>query len=208
MPKPIHTIEDLEEHLQEDLGWRKKEMISLKILVEKDETDQPILLRSGIALLCAHFEGFIKYASNMYVNYVSAQNIMACELKSNFLEFELKSEFEESGRTQKNSVHQRLIKKLIDVYNQPFRINGYVISTNSNPSSKEIQEILLSLGIVTDIFETKSNYIDHSLLDNRHRVVHGERYEIKKEEFFETFSIIIDLLDDYEELIIVVAKVA
>lgn len=65
----IKTVEQLEELLVQDLAWRKKEMISLKILVEKDKVNEPILLRAGIALLCAHFEGFIKRASNCYVGY-------------------------------------------------------------------------------------------------------------------------------------------
>ena len=56
----IKTVEKLEEILLKDLAWRKKEMVSLKILVEKDQVNEPILLRAGIALLCAHFEGFIK----------------------------------------------------------------------------------------------------------------------------------------------------
>lgn len=69
----IKTIEKLEDLLMQDLAWRKKEMVSLKILVDKDEVNEPILLRAGIALLCAHFEGFIKRASNCYIGYVSEQ---------------------------------------------------------------------------------------------------------------------------------------
>lgn len=56
----VKTIENLEELLTQDIAWRKKEMLSLKILVEHDEVNEPILLRAGIALLCAHFEGFVK----------------------------------------------------------------------------------------------------------------------------------------------------
>lgn len=32
----IRNIEQLEEELTKDLSWRKKEMLSLKILIEKD----------------------------------------------------------------------------------------------------------------------------------------------------------------------------
>lgn len=39
----IKTVETLEELLMQDLAWRKKEMFSLKILVEKDEVNEPIL---------------------------------------------------------------------------------------------------------------------------------------------------------------------
>ena len=47
----------------------KKEILSLKLLIDKNDQDRNILLRAGIALLCAHFEGFIKKASNLYVIY-------------------------------------------------------------------------------------------------------------------------------------------
>lgn len=79
--KKIKTVETLEELLMQDLAWRKKEMFSLKILVEKDEINEPILLRAGIALLCAHFEGFIKRASNYYIGYVAEQKKPYSELK-------------------------------------------------------------------------------------------------------------------------------
>lgn len=46
----IKTVEKLEELLMQDLAWRKKEMFSLKILVEKDEVNEPILLRAGIGV--------------------------------------------------------------------------------------------------------------------------------------------------------------
>ena len=76
----IKTIEKLEELLLQDLAWRKKEMLSLKILVDKDQVNEPILLRAGIALLCAHFEGFIKRASNCYIGYISEQKKLYSEL--------------------------------------------------------------------------------------------------------------------------------
>lgn len=56
----IKNIEQLEEILMSDLAWRKKEMLSLRLLVEKDSVNESILIRAGMALLCAHFEGFIK----------------------------------------------------------------------------------------------------------------------------------------------------
>ena len=89
----IKTVEKLEELLMQDLAWRKKEMFSLKILVEKDEVNEPILLRAGIALLCAHFEGFIKRASNCYIGYVAEQKKLYSELKENFTALKMEKEF-------------------------------------------------------------------------------------------------------------------
>ena len=50
-----------------------------------------------------------------------------------------------------------------------------------------------TIGIESDIFETKATYIDSSLLEKRHKVVHGERSDLDKEDFLTTFKIIIDL---------------
>ena len=202
----IKTVEKLEGLLIQDLAWRKKEMLSLKILVEKDEVNEPILLRAGIALLCAHFEGFIKRASNCYIGYVAEQKQLYTDLKENFSALKMEKEFESCAKSDKHSVHKKLLlmhdslasKKFSEKYNEdkPF------ISTHSNPSSTELKEILDTIGIESDIFETKATYIDSSLLAKRHHVVHGDRSELDKDDFLTTFDIIIKLIDDYKDLII------
>lgn len=206
MSKKIKTIEKLEALLQEDLGWRKKEMLSLRMLVSKDATNEPILLRSSMALLCAHFEGFIKFAANSYVIYVSEQGIPNKLLKNNFIVFNLEEAFKSCKDTDKNSVHQRLISRYDELANTTFRINRNVVSTHSNPSSEEIKEILSSIGIETNIFDLKRQYINKELLSNRHKVVHGECYPIEKEDFETTFDIIMQLLDDFEQVIVDAAE--
>lgn len=202
----IKTIEKLEELLTQDLAWRKKEMLSLKILVERDEVNEPILLRAGIALLCAHFEGFIKRASNCYIGYVSEKKKYYSELKENFAALKMQKEFESCAKSDKHSVHKKLLvmhdslatKRFVEKYNEdkPF------ISTHSNPSSTELKEILDTIGIESDIFETKATYIDSSLLEKRHHVVHGDKSDLDKEDFLTTFEIIIKLIEDYRDLIV------
>lgn len=202
----IKTIEKLEELLTQDLAWRKKEMLSLKILVERDEVNEPILLRAGIALLCAHFEGFIKRASNCYIGYVSEKKKYYSELKENFAALKMQKEFESCAKSDKHSVHKKLLmmhdslatKRFAEKYNEdnPF------ISTHSNPSSTELKEILDTIGVESDIFETKATYIDSSLLEKRHHVVHGDRSNLDKDDFLTTFDIIIKLIEDYRDLII------
>ena len=202
----IKTVEKLEELLMQDLAWRKKEMFSLKILVDKDEVNEPILLRAGIALLCAHFEGFIKRASNCYIGYVAEQKKTYCELKENFAALKMEKEFKSCAKSDKHSVHKKLLLMHDDLATKTFKEkydeNNPFISTHSNPSSKELEEILESIGIDSDIFETKATYIDSSLLEKRHHVVHGDRSDLDKEDFLITFDIIIKLIEDYKDLVI------
>ena len=202
MAAKIKTVEELETKLQEDLAWRKKEMLSIKMMVEKDDANESILLRSGITMLCAHFEGFVKFASNCYVKYVSAQKINSRLLKDNFMAYSLTNVIKKCSNTEKISVYQKVIDKVREIYDAPFYEKGSVISTHSNPSSKELKEIVASIGLETDIFNLKANYIDNNLLKNRHKVVHGERYPIDKEDFKKTFDVIMELIGKYEELIV------
>lgn len=69
----IKKLEKLQDLLNKDMAWRKKELIDIKLLIHS--TQNPTLCRAGIALLSAHFEGFIKQAANYYVVYVASQNI-------------------------------------------------------------------------------------------------------------------------------------
>ena len=74
----IRTLEQLYDKLSDELTWRKKELTSLKLLSESSgiATDRQIaLLRALVALLYAHWEGFIKNASSAYIEYVSFQRL-------------------------------------------------------------------------------------------------------------------------------------
>ncbi|MDY4206212.1 MAG: MAE_28990/MAE_18760 family HEPN-like nuclease [Lachnospiraceae bacterium] len=202
----IKTVEKLEELLMQDLAWRKKEMFSLKILVEKDEVNEPILLRAGIALLCAHFEGFIKRASNCYIGYVAEQKKLYSELKENFTALKMEKEFKSCALSEKHSVHKKLLimhdNLATKTFKEKYDENSPFISTHSNPSSNELKEILETIGVESDIFETKATYIDSSLLEKRHHVVHGDRSDLDKADFMTTFDIIIELIEKYKDLII------
>ena len=202
----IRNIEQLEEELTKDLSWRKKEMLSLKILIEKDSVNENILLRAGMALLCAHFEGFIKKASNCYIGYVSEQKIKYKDLRSSFAAIKMENEFKTCSKSEKNSVHSKLINKYKSIEESKFKekydLDNPYISTHSNPKIDELKEIMNVLGIESDIFETKSHYIDASLLANRHKVVHGDKTEFTKEDFITTYDTIMKLIDGYEALIV------
>ena len=118
----------------------------------------------------------------------------------------MEKEFKSCAKSDKHSVHKKLLilhkelltKRFIEKYDE----NNPFISTHSNPSSAELEEILETIGIESDIFETKATYIDSSLLEKRHKVVHGERSDLDKEDFLTTFKIIIDLVEEYKTLLV------
>lgn len=198
----IRSLEKLQNLLDSDLAWRKKELIDLKLLIHTG--DNPTFRRAGFALLSAHFEGFIKFAANMYVVYVSSQKLPLSELTNNFLPFYFSGDFKSLLSTNKVSVQTRFINKLMlgysnEKFNIPYTVDNPTIKTEGNPTSLVLKEILLSVGLDYSAYETKNNYIDSDLLSNRHSIVHGEKAHISIEEWDTTLQnilIIINMIND------------
>ncbi|MGB3758923.1 MAG: MAE_28990/MAE_18760 family HEPN-like nuclease [Rivularia sp. (in: cyanobacteria)] len=85
----LRTAEQLSDKLSDELAWRKKELSEVKSLVETkfSLSKHDALIRSGICLLYAHWEGFVKLAANSYLEYVRMQKLCYKDLSSNFLAF-------------------------------------------------------------------------------------------------------------------------
>lgn len=199
----IKTIENLEDALDKHLAWRKQEMLNLKTLIDRGDDARIMLIRAGMALLRAHFEGFIKDASYDYLSFVANQNICYKDLQEVFSIWKIHSLIEECAKSSKYSVQARVLEKYNALSSEPFSINKKsMINTHSNPSTEVLKELLLTLGVETDIFRTKANYIDSSLLANRHSIVHGERTNLAYDDFSVTFDIIMRILDDYKDFLI------
>lgn len=207
----IRTIEELEEKINDDFAWRRKELIDIKVLVndENNTVNERLLIRVGIALLCAHWEGFIRYAANMYIVYISDQKIKNKQLKENFIALKLKKNILNSGKTDKNSVHTNLVKNFVAINEEKFIMrysdDHKIIETHSNLSYDLFSEILKSIN-VENKYELKKNYIDYNLLKNRHEVVHGEKTFLNKEDFFETFTQVIGIMEEFKDQIINAAE--
>lgn len=207
----IKTIEKLEEKIESDLLWRRKELINIRTLIEdkQNNIDKNILIRSGIALLCAHWEGYVRFVANMYIVYIGDSNIKTRDLKENFLALLLRKDIINSGITERTSVHTKLMDKIEFAMESRFYIkytnDSRIIKTNSNLSYELFDEILKSINIENK-YELKKNYIDYNLLKRRHEIVHGEKTEFEIDDFISTFEIIMDILEEFKNQVIAAAE--
>src|SRR5229473_3553693 len=109
----IRTVEQLFDQLSDELAWRKKELATLKSLVEHrtlSNERRTVLLRAGVALLYAHWEGFVKAASRAYLEFVSFQRLRHQDLAPNFLALSASKLFRSAGQTDKLRSHVELTK--------------------------------------------------------------------------------------------------
>ena len=85
----IRTTEQLVDEMAAEISWRRKELTDLRYLVESSsgrKIRQDVMTRAGVALLYAHWEGFVKAAAEMYLELVwSFQRCKNAELANNIL---------------------------------------------------------------------------------------------------------------------------
>lgn len=200
----IRTIEKLSDLLAEDLAWRKKELSEVKSLVElKNISDQKhnVFLRSGICILYAHWEGFVKLASNSYLEYVRMQKLSYDELASNFVALAIKEKLKETKDTNKPSLYIPVCDFFLFELNKRSSLPKEAISTASNLSSEILKEITSILGLNFSDYSTKSKLIDEKLLKSRNEIAHGNYLLIDTEEYLELHKTIINLLDIFKNQI-------
>jgi hypothetical protein len=205
----IRTIEDLADSLDSDLGWRKKELTFVVNSIKSEsenERNMDIQLRIGVAILYAHWEGFIKNAGTYYIQYIKQLGLRYEELSENFIALSLRSTFCACSETNKTSIHTELVNILINGLSTIANIPYYdVIDTKSNLRWKVFKEILDTMGLEDSNYITKDKLIN-KLVDKRNEIAHGQRAYFKKEEFFDLYKDVMDMLDYFKEQIILSAS--
>lgn len=193
----VRTREQLVDLLDSELSWRKKELTFIKSNIRTNSANYKTFLRSGILLLYAHWEGFIKNSCEYYLSYVKYQKLKFSELKENFIALGLKNKLTEFEQTNKATIHCQMVEFLLNELNQKASIpDENIIKTGSNLNSMILKEILTSIGIDFSDYELKSNLIDSVLLKNRNSIAHGQYVELDDIEFSNLHSDIIWIMDD------------
>lgn len=198
----IRTAEILSDKLSEDLIWRKKELTDIKYYIELKSLSSfrtNVLSRAGIAILYAHWEGFIKESSIKYLEYVSLQRLKYSELRHNFIAIIIKQLLSGISEVKKASTYNMLADFFVGRMNERCRIvYKDAIDVESNLSSKVFKEIVWCLGLDYKPFETSEKVIDEKLLSIRNKVSHGEYIQIDSNDYIDLQSRIINLMNIYK----------
>ena len=204
----IRSTSDIQAALNEDFIWRKQELTTALFRIQQTKgKTHDFSIRSAILLLYAHWEGFIKNAASVYVEYVSFQGLPFESLANSFVAIGLKQKFSEFDATLKVTKHLEFIEYLDICATQVPRFNPEnVIKTASNLNSVILKEILVGIGISYSPFELKANLIDEQLLNYRNTIAHGERLSINQKGYEdlhkEVFNMLKQIKDEIENAVV------
>lgn len=199
----IRTKEQLCDLISGDLGWRKKELTTLLNEVKTAKSKRlPTALRSGIVLLYAHWEGFIKFAAESYLNFVQYRKLKLNELDTCFLSVAIKQKIKQFEDTSKATSHVQFVDFLFNKLDERAKINtSDVIKTNSNLNYSTLRELLTTIGIDCTQFELKENLIDSQLLNYRNSIAHGQELLLDSDEYLVIHDEIFKMLNEISNLI-------
>ena len=203
----IKNLNELEEKIDQELAWRKKELTSIRIDVEeseqKEKSEQSKAIRIGITMLYAHWEGAVKAIAEYYLVYVSGLHLKYGELKNNFLAIAIKHSLNEFEETKKATIHNKLIDNIYLKKDEESQIPyKNVIKTESNLKMDIFKEIVATIGIDENPYMLKRMLIDQRLLGNRNKIAHGERLEmldgiVVVSDYLELHTTVLELIEKF-----------
>lgn len=197
----VRTINELQDKLDNEIQWRKRELLDYKFVVEKNKTNSSIvpLIRGGIALGYAHWEGFVKNSASIYVSYISTKKIPLDKMKLNFLALTYMKKINKGNNIEECiSLMQEVLssnQKTCKIYDKD------IIDTRSNLKLHVLNDILTSLGFEKHFFSSKESFIDKKLVEPRNDIAHGTYRDVDYEDFKIVHENVIPLMEYFKTLI-------
>lgn len=184
------AIDNLEDRLNQDLSWRKRELVNLNNeLSDKagnSNQEYSFLIRGSIALIYAHWEGSVKAQLVAYVKFIN--NLLNDEyLKIDDYHDELLDLiFVPTIKTLSQNTKEKRIKGIKDFKKLYFdkkviTINSKeVINTKSNLSFEVLEDLLYKFSIKS--LDVINKQFIEQLLKDRNAISHGENKYSKIDE--------------------------
>ncbi|MEH1986345.1 MAE_28990/MAE_18760 family HEPN-like nuclease [Nostoc sp.] len=170
-----------DKQLEDDLDWRQAELASLKSQVIKATNGSvmhQVLLRAMWALLYAHYEGFCKFAWDLYLDELKNSGVKRKECKDEIARLSLQKQFKElKGDLSLENLWkftQTGLKSLLEE-NIDFQIK---LETESNLYPNIFREN--SLQVCLDCTLVEQYQIElRTLVRRRNDIAHGQKMIIK-----------------------------
>ncbi|MFJ2554962.1 MULTISPECIES: MAE_28990/MAE_18760 family HEPN-like nuclease [unclassified Streptomyces] len=195
----IRTIENLESVLTEDLKWRTHEMQLWEQVASSCRSHQlPGILRGGIALVYAHWEGYVKEGTRAYLEYVSRKGLKVGQLRSEIAAVALRSKLGRGEASKSSSTHTEIVELLRSADALPAKIpyTSATIRTRSNLHFDTFADIMHSIGCDASRHEIYRSIIDKRLLRHRNDIAHGREEYVSLADWIDIRDRVLVILKD------------
>ena len=178
------------QQLEDDLKWREAELASLKeqvVISSKHSVRYQALLRAMLALLYAHYEGFCKFAWELYLDELQNSRIKRKDCKDSIAKLSLQKQFK---RIRGNLSPENLwyfgetgFKSLLEE-NLDFPVK---LETKSNLKPDLFKDNSRQAGLTCTLVD-KHELKLKLLVTRRNEIAHGQKLTIKNLKTYEEYE--------------------
>lgn len=195
---------ELQDALQRDLSWRKRELSAIRISATAAAEIEGHIFRSGQILACSHWEGFLKKAITLYIEHIFAQEIALKNFASFVLALALFKNVKEAGRANypgSKDHHLALAEAIVTSLELHPTRSSWDVDTEGNPGQEVLARLISSAGLdqklgMTDAtWETTKKFLNEQLLKDRNEIVHGSGKPVRREELLDRIDRLLNILD-------------
>lgn len=175
--------------LSSDLRWREEELAILRKQLIQSPTgsaQEKTLLRANLAMIYAHYEGFCKFALEVYIDALEKLNLKRHELKWPIAAHSLAPLYRElSNESGQTAFFTKFLNEFEDFLNKE--------ATYDRPSNiANLWPDLLSEWLSKFSLDAANILADKALLEslvsNRNQIAHGKRLTIKNREDLDKYA--------------------
>lgn len=215
------NLHEIRIELEEEQTWRQNEVRFLRNRLADipSYTSKKQYRKSLVVMLYSHYEGFCKFAMDIYVKAVNAEGIACADAVPAVVAGSWHAKFSavESGDKKArvfnrplpsdDSLHRfarrrEFVERLPDFRAEVAEIPDDTVDTESNLWPIVLKKNLYRLGLKHDAFETHDGTIS-KLLNRRNNIAHGaQRDGLKSEDYLELEKSVFRIMDDFMELIL------
>lgn len=192
----VRSLNELSSQLADSLSWRIREISDLRAEIQKNHPPKQItFVRAGVALLYAHWEGFVRNAVVAYSKYLSSQNLRFDMLKVCFMGVPVKSEIKFILDTSRPGALGESVQKILDKRVEAVSINmENHVKNLGNLNYDLFINIVISLDLYNTFFDGRQKLIDERLLKNRNMIAHGNYVEVDEGGYLDLSDEVIALM--------------
>ncbi|NTW41714.1 MAG: hypothetical protein HGA44_17850 [Cellulomonadaceae bacterium] len=195
----IRTLDDLDAALTVDYKWRSTEMFLWERLTGRSrELERSALLRGGLALVYAHWEGYIKTAGASYLEFVSRKGLTVGQLRPEIAAVAIRSRIAQLAAEKSPERHTEIVELIRGEANVSARVpyDSTTIRTNANLNFATFESIMHSLGCSAHAHSAARAHIDLRLLSCRNEIAHGRAQFVDLEEWIECRDVVERIMKD------------
>ena len=192
----LRTDEQFLDYLDREFVWRLREISMMKAVVRsKSNGYSDTLMRAGIPLLYAHWEGFVKAGVEAVLCFVSLSGKTYGELAPCFAVHGLKATIDELTEPKKVRVRIKALEFLMGSGGSKVAFDWKnQVSALGNLNFERFSDIAAAVGVDVSRYDTRKQFVDTSLVQRRNAIAHGARIDLNVNGFISDADEVLVLL--------------